>query len=145
MTIKLLEMCTHRIFNNLIKQNQKLGSDSVLKQSTIVSSAQRPASRVQRPTLASRVQEFRYALFCVWLWPKKLCNCHSFLFFLTSFLALFLEVLPKVISKFFFCCCFNRMWQVGAYEYDISCLFQPCPLEKNSNGILKEEYVESCF
>ena len=66
---------TERIFNNLIKQNQKLASDFVLKQSTIVSSAQspkcsiqrpasrvqRPASRVQQPTLASRVQEFRYA------------------------------------------------------------------------------------
>ena len=81
---------------NLVKQNQKLGSDSVLQQSTTVSSVQclepsvqsvpsrvqhpesrvqgpasrvqRPgsrvpslASRVQRPTLASRVQEFRYA------------------------------------------------------------------------------------
>ena len=77
-----LEIHTQRIFNNLIKLNQKLASDFVLKQSTIVSGAQRPASkvqhptssvespessvqspasRVQRPTVASRVQELRYA------------------------------------------------------------------------------------
>ena len=36
-------------------QNQKLVSDSVLEQSTAV-------SRVQHPTVASRVQEFRYAV-----------------------------------------------------------------------------------
>ena len=49
-----LEICTQKIFNNLIKQNQKVGSDSVLKQSTTESSVQRPASSVQRP--ASSVQ-----------------------------------------------------------------------------------------
>ena len=68
MTMRFLESRTQRIFNNLIKQNQKMGSDSVLKQSTTVPSVQRPessfqypvsrvqspASRVQRP--ASRVQ-----------------------------------------------------------------------------------------
>ena len=41
-----LEIRTQRIFNSLIKQNQKLASDFVLKQSTIVSSAQSPASKV---------------------------------------------------------------------------------------------------
>ena len=40
---------TERIFNNLIKQNQKLVSDFVLKQSTIVSSAQSPKCSIQRP------------------------------------------------------------------------------------------------
>ena len=59
--MRSLEIRTQRIFNNLIKQNQKLASDFVLKQSTIVSSAQRPASRVQSPvsrvqSTASRVQ-----------------------------------------------------------------------------------------
>ena len=71
--MRSLEIRTQIIFNNLIKQNQKLGSDSVLQQSTTVSSVQCPepgvqnvasrdqssASRVQRSTLASRVLEFR--------------------------------------------------------------------------------------
>ena len=34
------------LFNNLTKQNEKLGSDSVLIQSTTVSSVQSPASKV---------------------------------------------------------------------------------------------------
>ena len=37
---------TKKSFNNLIKQNQKLGSDSVLKQSMTVSSVQSSASIV---------------------------------------------------------------------------------------------------
>ena len=95
--MRSLEIRTERIFNNLIKQNQKLAADFVLKQSKIVSSAQSPTSsvkspeysalspassvqssvsivqlpefsvqgsesRVQRLTLASRAQEFRYAV-----------------------------------------------------------------------------------
>ena len=66
--MRSLEIRTQIIFNNLIKQNQKLASDFVLKQSEIVysaqgptssiespeSSVQRPESRVQSPT--SRVQ-----------------------------------------------------------------------------------------
>ena len=91
-TMWSLEIRTQRIFNNLIKQNQKLASDFVLKQSKIMSSAQSPgykvqhptsnvqrresriqrpgssvqspASRVQRPTPASRAKEFRYAIIC---------------------------------------------------------------------------------
>ena len=68
-TMRSLEILTQRIFNNLIKQNQKLESDSVLKQSaTSVSRVQRPdssvrlqGSRVQHPgssvqRLASSVQ-----------------------------------------------------------------------------------------
>ena len=47
--MRSLEIRTQRIFNNLIKQNQKLASDFVLKMSTIVSSVQSPASRVQSP------------------------------------------------------------------------------------------------
>ena len=58
--MRSLEICTQKIFNNLIKQNQKVGSDSVLKQSTTESSVQRPASSVQRPVSrespASKVQ-----------------------------------------------------------------------------------------
>ena len=53
-TMRSLEILTQRIFNNLIKQNQKLESDSVLKQSTTVSSVQSPGSKVQR--LLCRVQ-----------------------------------------------------------------------------------------
>ena len=66
--MRSLEIRTDRIFNNLIKQNQKLLADFVLKQSKIVplaqsstssdksqeSSAQSSASRVQ--SLVSRVQ-----------------------------------------------------------------------------------------
>ena len=37
------------------------------------------------------------------------------------------------------------MWQVGTYDYDISYAFQPCPLEKNSYGGLKQEYMESYY
>ena len=66
--MRSLEIRIQRIFNDLIKQNQKLGSDSVLRQSATVSSVQNvapsvqiPASRVQRPgssvrSPASRVQ-----------------------------------------------------------------------------------------
>ena len=54
MSMRSLEIRIQRIFNNLIKQNQKLGSNTVLKQSTIVSSVQSPAAQVQHP--ASRVQ-----------------------------------------------------------------------------------------
>ena len=42
-----LEIRTQRIFDNLIKQNQKLGSDFVLKQTMTVSSVQIPVSKVQ--------------------------------------------------------------------------------------------------
>ena len=67
-TMRSLEIRTQRILNNLIRQNQKLGCDSVLRQSTTasrvqsqvsvsVSSVQSPGSSVQHPTLASRHQE----------------------------------------------------------------------------------------
>ena len=52
--MRSLETRNQRIFSNLIKQNQKLASDFVLKQLTIMSSAQSPASKVQRP--ASRIK-----------------------------------------------------------------------------------------
>ena len=42
-----LEIPTQRILNNLIKKNQKLGSDPVLNQSTTVSSVQRTEFKVQ--------------------------------------------------------------------------------------------------
>ena len=48
-TMRPLEIRTERIFNNLIKQNQKLVVDFVLKQSKIVSSAQSPTSSVKSP------------------------------------------------------------------------------------------------
>ena len=49
--MRSLEIRTQIIFNNLIKQNQKLASDFVLKPSIIVPSAQNPASSVQyRPS-----------------------------------------------------------------------------------------------
>ena len=63
--MRSLEIRTQRIFDSLIKQNQKLGSESVLKQARTVSSessVQSPESRVQRPTLATRVQEFQHVL-----------------------------------------------------------------------------------
>ena len=47
--MRSLEIRTERIFNNLIKQNQKLAADFVLKQSKIVSSAQSPTSSVKSP------------------------------------------------------------------------------------------------
>ena len=86
--MRSLEICIRRIFNNLIKQNQKLGysrEESARPQSSVQgpesivqgsesfvespasrlqlpeSSVQSLTSRVQRLTLASRVQEFRYA------------------------------------------------------------------------------------
>ena len=52
--MRSLEIRTQRIFNNLIEQNQELASYFVLKQSTIVSSAQSPASKVQRPTCGNQ-------------------------------------------------------------------------------------------
>ena len=78
--MRSLEIRTQRIFNNLIKQNQKLVAEFCSKtvkdsvqctepnvqrpESRVQrpeSSVQGPASRVQRPSLASRVQDFRYA------------------------------------------------------------------------------------
>ena len=47
--MRSLEIRTERIFNNLIKQNQKLAADFVLKQSKIVSSAQSPTFSVKSP------------------------------------------------------------------------------------------------
>ena len=44
-----LEIRIERIFNNLIKQNQKLGPDFVVQQSTTVSKVQSPDSSVQSP------------------------------------------------------------------------------------------------
>ena len=52
-----LEIHIQRIFNNSIKQNQQLGSDSVLKQSKAVSSVHSPASSIQSPV--SSVQHLR--------------------------------------------------------------------------------------
>ena len=61
--MRSLEIRTERIFNNLIKENQKLAADFVLKQSKSVSSAQSPMSSVKSPEFsvqsqhpASRVQ-----------------------------------------------------------------------------------------
>ena len=39
-----LEICIENFFNNLIKQNHKLDSDSVLQQSTTVSKVKSPES-----------------------------------------------------------------------------------------------------
>ena len=52
--MRSLEICTQKIFNNLTKQSQKMAADFVLKQRTIVSSAQSPASKVYRPTSSVR-------------------------------------------------------------------------------------------
>ena len=52
--MRYLENCTQRIFNNSIKQKQKLGSP-------VNKSVHCREPRFQRPTLASRIQEFRYA------------------------------------------------------------------------------------
>ena len=59
--MRSLEIRTERIFNNLIKQNQKLAADFVRKQSKIVLSAQSPTSSVKSPEFSvhsptSRVQ-----------------------------------------------------------------------------------------
>ena len=55
------EIPTQRNFNNLIKQNQKLDSDSVLNQSILVFRVQSPECSVRRPEAsfqraASRLQ-----------------------------------------------------------------------------------------
>ena len=47
--MRSLVIRTERIFNNLIKQDQKLAANFVLKQSKIVSSAQSPTSSVKSP------------------------------------------------------------------------------------------------
>ena len=72
--MRSLEIYTQRVFNNLIKQNQKLDSDSVLKQSRKVSRVQTPESCVQSPestvqhpessiqSAASRVQRPEYSV-----------------------------------------------------------------------------------
>ena len=57
-----LEIRTQRIFNNLIKQNQKLDYDSALKHSMTVSSVQSPASKVKHPV--SRVQHLESSVQC---------------------------------------------------------------------------------
>ena len=47
--MRSLEIQTERIFNNLIKQNQKLAADFILKQSKIVSNVQSSTSSVNSP------------------------------------------------------------------------------------------------
>ena len=47
--MRFLEIHTERICNNLIKQNQKLAADFVLKQSKIVPNVQSPTSSVKSP------------------------------------------------------------------------------------------------
>ena len=56
--MRSLEIRTERIFNNLIKQNQKLAADFVLKQSKIVSSSLSPASSVQSSVSIVQLPEF---------------------------------------------------------------------------------------
>ena len=56
--MRSLEIRTQRIFNNLIKQNQKLAADFVLKQSKIVSSAQSPTSSVKSPESSAQNPAF---------------------------------------------------------------------------------------
>ena len=52
--MRSLKIPIKRYVNNLINQNQKLSSDSVMNQSTTVSNVQSPAEKLQRPE--SRVQ-----------------------------------------------------------------------------------------
>ena len=54
--MRSLEIRTERIFNNLIKENQKLAADFVLKQSKSVSSAQSPMSSVKSPEFSAQSQ-----------------------------------------------------------------------------------------
>ena len=58
-----LEICTQRIFNHLIKQNRKLGSDSVLQQSMTVSMVQSPKFNVQSPGFSIHSPESSIQLF----------------------------------------------------------------------------------
>ena len=55
--MRSLEIRTERIFNNLIKQNQKLAADFVLKQSKIVPSAQSPTFSVKSPESSAQRPE----------------------------------------------------------------------------------------
>ena len=48
--------------------------------------------------------------FCVCVKRKKLCNCHSVIFFFSSFSSLFLDRLAKAIFKVWSNCCFERAW-----------------------------------
>ena len=56
--MRSLVIRTERIFNNLIKQDQKLAANFVLKQSKIVSSALSPASSVQSSVSIVQLPEF---------------------------------------------------------------------------------------
>ena len=59
-------------------------------------------------------------------------------FFFSTFLALFLDELAKVIFIFFSkFCFFSACDQVRIYSYDMACAFNLCLLEKNSGGGLK--------
>ena len=70
-TMRSLEICTQRLFSNSIKENQKLRSPvniSVQRPENpgyrvqlLASRVKHQKCRVQSPTLAFRVQEFRYA------------------------------------------------------------------------------------
>ena len=129
--MRSLEIPTQRIFNDLIKQNQKL-DDSVQcpdpsvqsvvsnvqrskstvqrRKSTVqgpASSVQHPACRVQRlefsvqiptyrvqsPTLASRVQEFRYAQYLLERLSSPRANFSLFEYLCFSFLLIFRFIL----------------------------------------------------
>ena len=65
-------------------------------------------------------------------------------FLFSSFLALFLDRLAKVIFNFFSDCSFKRVWhQDRSYWYDMPFASKPCSLEINSNRGLKREHLES--
>ena len=66
--MRSLEISTQRILHNLIKQNQKLSSDSVLNQSGVKSSGWSPESRVQRSDSSVQNPAFNT---CVQMWEIK--------------------------------------------------------------------------
>ena len=66
--MRSLEISIQRILHNLIKQNQKLSSDSVLNQSGVKSSGVSPESRVQRSDSSIQNPAFNT---CVQIWEIR--------------------------------------------------------------------------
>ena len=65
------------------------------------------------------------------------------MFFSFSFSVVVLDGLVKVIFKLFSNCWFKHVCQDRSYQYDMPCTFEPCPLDKISNGRLKRKHLES--
>ena len=78
-----------------------------------------------------------------WLWRRKRLSRHPHLFFsLPLFCQCFWTDWQNVFSNFCPIAALTVCDQDRSQQYDMSCAFNPCLLQINSNGRLKQEHLE---